>query len=305
MKRTGGGTFDPSDRFVYFLACAPGKSSEYARAVHPNILIAANVLQGDTQRAFLDESLAAPGVRVFLDSGVFSLASEHARKHKLTISEAIALPPEQLDGFAALWATYIALLDTYADRLWGYVELDLGGAAVKRQTRAKIEALGFTPIPVYHPLADGWDYFDELAQTYDRICVGNIVGADVATRTRIAATMWERHRAYPDLWIHLLGYTPDEKLNAFPCDSTDSSKWLAGRRFDGVNERIDLRSFSRVEQHMKYVLGSDPASEVGAYKTDMMAAYSAAVNQRNWRNHLAAIASLGCAVYPAPQEQRA
>ena len=60
------------------------------------------------------------------------------------------------------------------------------------------ESLGLKPIPVYHPLLDGWDYFDELAAQYDRICFGNIVQAPAATRIRLLHTLWERHRRYPD-----------------------------------------------------------------------------------------------------------
>ena len=62
-----------------------------------------------------------------------------------------------------------------------------------------LEQMGLRPIPVYHPFNDGWDYFDYLAERYDRICFGNVVQADRETRKRLVATAWERHRKYPHL----------------------------------------------------------------------------------------------------------
>ena len=104
----------------------------------------------------------------------------------------------------------------YGSRLWGYIELDQGGAVHKRRTRTALEQAGLAPIPVYHPFNDGWDYFDELCARYDRICVGNVVQAPRAIRCRIFATVWERQRAYPDVWIHYLGVTPTPTQIAYP-----------------------------------------------------------------------------------------
>jgi hypothetical protein len=297
--RTGGGTFDPTDRSIYFLA-GYLKDLMQASQVHPYLLSAVNEFSGPTFESQI-EAILDRGVKLFIDSGVFILAAEHARRHNISVSEAIATSPEHLDGFDQLWARYVSTIERFSDRVWGYVELDAGGRENKIKTRAKLEAMGFRPIPVYHPLSDGWDYFDELAENYDRICIGNLVGADDYMRARIVATVWERHRKYPTLWIHLLGFTPNETLNAWPVDSADSSTWLAGRRWDGINERADGHPFSRLEKNLQYVLGSDADSDVGYLESDLISAYQATCQQRNWRAHLAEWSALGCDLYPEVQ----
>lgn len=119
------------------------------------------------------------------------------------------------------------------DRLWGAIELDQGGVEHKPRTRARIEEeFGITPIPVYHPLLDGWDYYDDLASGYDRICFGNLVKASPPLRLRLVHTASERARGYPYLWTHLLGVYPNENVLAMPLrGSCDSSSWLTSERW--------------------------------------------------------------------------
>lgn len=223
MKRTGG-NWDPKEPPVYFIASNVESLVSGAKA-HTHLLVAVNELGSqanvDQIKRFVDE-----GYKVFIDSGVFWLTNEHARKHNMRMDEVLALAPTAIDGFDELYQRYSSLIADIGDRVWGYIEIDQGGKENKRKTRAKLEKQGFRPIPVYHPLVDGWDYFDELATKYDRICFGNVVQADPPTRKRLIATAWERRRQYPNLWIHLLGVTPSELLAAFPINSCDSSTWL-------------------------------------------------------------------------------
>lgn len=165
------------------------------------------------------------GAATFMDSGIFWLTNEHKRAHGISMDEALSLPPDEIDGFDWLYDVYLEINTTYGDQFWGYNELDQGGKACKIETRAKLEREGLRPIPVYHPLNDGWDYFDDLAREYDRICWGNVVQAMRWTRMRMLVTMAERHRQYPDLFIHVLGLTPNELLFGIPFDSADSSSW--------------------------------------------------------------------------------
>lgn len=295
MIQTGGGRFDPREEPCIFLATSTDKDVAH---IHENILIAVNELKGDTRLEALERWLAK-GTKIFLDSGIFNLTNEHARAHDVTMDEALALAPDQIDGFDALWDRYVQVIGRYGDQAWGYIELDQGGRENKIKTRAKLEALGLRPIPVYHPINDGWDYFDYLAERYDRICFGNLVQADQETRQRLVATAWERHRKYPDLWIHLLGYTPDERLHAWPVNSADSSTWLSGLRWAaGVVERVDQRPFSELQTEMRYKLGADPDSEIGAQKAVALSAYAVRMHQIGWRHHLNTWASLGCSRYP-------
>lgn len=229
VKATTGGTFDPDEPMPYFIASSP---KTCAAAPQEHVLVAVNELRNKTEmQAF--EGMIASGKKVMLDSGIFNLASEHARAHNVTHDEALSMAPEDIDGFDKLWQDYGNIVSDYADQLWGAVELDQGGVKNKPRTRARIEnEFGITPIPVYHPLLDGWDYYDDLATNYDRICFGNIVQASSPLRMRLAHTAYERARNYPYLWTHLLGMTPNQKaLSIQMRGSMDSSSWLAPARW--------------------------------------------------------------------------
>lgn len=227
MKATGGGRFDRQADPIYFLA----GDGDYVKHRAPNTLMALNEIMGGKRHAQELERRLDAGENVFLDSGIFWLTNQHARAHDVAMDEALALHPSKIDGFDALRAAYVATVKKYEHQLWGFVELDQGGAERKRETRAALEAEGIVPIPVYHPLNDGWDYFDELCESYDRICVGNVVQAERSVRKRILATVWERHRRHPDVWVHVLGLTPNELIGTYPFNSCDSSTFIASLRW--------------------------------------------------------------------------
>lgn len=223
MKHTGG-KWDPDSAPLYFIADDP-KSLDVAIPFHQHVLCPANVLTNGAQRQALEEYLDAGHV-VLMDSGVFNLAVEHAKVHGLQMDEARSMPPDQLDGFDALYSLYVDLVTAYGDQVWGYIEIDIGGRANKTKTRRGLERKGLRPIPVYHPIQDGWGYFDELARDYDRICVGNLARTGRDTRKRIMSTIWQRRQKYPKLWVHMLGVTPSEIMSGWPVQSCDSSAWL-------------------------------------------------------------------------------
>ncbi len=225
-KRTGGGRFDPTDDPVYFFV---GKTSG-AEQMDYTLLALNDLLEGKSEHDEMQKRIDA-GKSVFLDSGVFNLANQHARNNDMSMDEALSLHPNDVDGFARLREAYVATVKRYEDQLWGYVELDQGGVERKRETRAGLEAEGVRPIPVYHPINDGWDYFDELCEQYDRICLGNIVQAGPILRKKILSTVWERHRRYPDVWIHVLGMTPNEWMVGLPFNSCDSTGFIASLRY--------------------------------------------------------------------------
>lgn len=296
-RRKTGGVFNPADQCIVFLAANMDRQKDIVD-IHDYVLVAVNELNSPEQLAMVDEWVEN-GRKVFIDSGIFWLTNEHARKHNVRMDEALSLAPEEIDGFDALWDRYLAILDRFGSRAWGYIELDQGGMHNKKRTRARIEAEGFSPIPVYHPLNDGWDYFDELAQTYDRICFGNIVQAPPFDRKRLIATAWERHRKYPHLWIHLLGYTLSELLYALPINSCDSSSWLSGVRWsDGLRTFAGGKTVGGLPKNFSYKLGSPSDGETGAQKATQLSAYDMAFQQRNWRNHMQRLHGLGFELYP-------
>lgn len=291
LIRTGGGTYDPTDKHIYFLASNLGLPE--ALEVSDHILIAVNELHGDGALEEFGE-LVESGKRVFLDSGIFNLSMTHARKHDVTMDVALSMSPEEIDGFQQLYDRYIEIVTRYGDKLWGYIELDQGGRENKIKTRTRLEAAGLRPIPVYHPFNDGWDYFDYLAERYDRICFGNVVQADPPVRKRLIATAWERRRRYPHLWIHLLGVTPSELSNAYPIDSCDSSAWLANRRWaSGWKEFAMGRSVGVMPVNMRYKMGSDAASDTGYIRATTLSAYQYMMLMKNWRAYVDRLGDYG------------
>lgn len=289
-----GGTWDPTDRQIYFLATNVSRQQAMGAEYHGYLLMAANELATGRQHL---ERLLSEGHHILLDSGIFWLTQRHVRAHDdMTMDDALALPPEEIEGFDELFGQYVELVTAYGDQLWGYVELDQGGAVNKRRTRARLHDLGLAPIPVYHPLNDGWDYFDELASDHDRVCFGNIVQADTDTRMRLVTTAYERKRhGYPNLWLHLLGLTPNELMNAVPCDSCDSTSWLNVLRWDGYLEHAMLRAFSKMDPEYKYVLGRQPIdaddprftqSDKYALSMSLVGCEFMQVGWRHWRDRL-------------------
>lgn len=250
MIATSGGRFDRSEAPIFFAASVPNPYANPGR----HLLFAVNDLYGqgieDDMKRFLDD-----GYAVLLDSGIFNLTNEYKRATGCTMDEALSLAPEEIPGFNRLFDRYVELATTYGDQLWGYIELDQGGATNKRRTRQRLHDLGLNPIPVYHPFNDGWDYFDELASGYDRLCFGNVVQASSRGRMRLLHTMWERRRQYPHLWIHMLGFSANEWCLPCPPDSCDSSSWLNPLRYPAVRtETAALRSLSALGHRFQYVI---------------------------------------------------
>jgi hypothetical protein len=296
MIRTEGGSFDPGEEMIYFLADQPGQI-QYSRAYHTHFLLAVNYMGGKKAVEELKATLGM-GKSVFIDSGVFELAISHARAHDMHMDEALSLPPEEMDGFEELFERYVWICQEFGDQVWGYCELDQGGRENKIRIRTRLEKLGLRPIPVYHMLNDGWEYFDYLAERYDRVCFGNVSQATGITRKRILATAWERHRKYPDCWIHLLGWTPNPDLLGWPINSADSSTWIGGVRWPlGTKENADMARFSALPRGFQYKLGQEQGRG-GRRRAVGLASYIGYMLQRNWRGHLGRLREMGGEWYP-------
>lgn len=291
IKATGGGRFEALEEPIYFAA---GNNIELIADIHPWSLMAVNDMGGKGGIDNLEYRLQI-GNKVMLDSGIFWLTNRHKRAHKgMTMDEALSLAPDQIDGFEDLFDAYVGLVRRFEDRLWGYVELDQGGAVNKRKTRALLEGMGLTPMPVYHPLNDGWDYFDELCEGYDRICVGNIVQADMTTRKHLMATLWERHRRYPHVWIHALGMTPNELITVYPTNSCDSASYTYSVKYGAESVPFSLSmldAFGRLPKSYSYQTGNDDGGK-GRDKGLEFLASNAVFLVAVWRRQLADVAEL-------------
>lgn len=296
MIATAGGSFDHSQRPVYFGA---GTSTSYPEFA----LVAVNDCL-DKSGVDLIDRLLSNGHKLLLDSGIFWLTNRHRRATGCSMDTALSLPPDEIQDFDMLLERYLFLTKTFGDDLWGYIELDQGGRDNKRRTRDMLHDEGLSPIPVYHPLNDGWEYFDEIASQYDRICYGNIVQAKAHARIRLLHTMWERRREYPHLWIHVLGLTVNDWCLSCPPDSCDSSTWLSGLRFTDVNtECAGLRRLGRMIPGFQY--DQEQTRDAPRGRDAACSSYAQSVEDVNvvWRDMEEAYRAMGADIYPPRHEQ--
>jgi hypothetical protein len=282
MIKTGG-VWDPTDRHIVFAASNP---TVLKICIHnKNVLAPMDRLAAEGGVSTIDQ-FVEEGRNVFVDSGIFNLAMEHARQHDCSMNEALALAPDAIDGFDDLMEKYLAIVGEAGDRCWGYIEMDQGGRENKIKTRAFLESKGLRPIPVYHPLNDGWDYFDELAQNYDRICLGNIVQADQKTRVRLLTTVLKRRQAYPNLWIHGLGMAPVPYLMSLHLDSVDASTFLFPVRWSKWPVTAAMTKAVLMPEEFKYRLDSESESPMGHHELKRLLGFDLVAHQRHWRAHV-------------------
>lgn len=280
ITRTGG-KWDPSDWPTYFVA-SNIETLRHASPAVEHVLVAINELNNQRDMDGL-HMLLDMGKRVLVDSGVFWLSTQHAKKNGLSMDEALALAPDEVDNFDWLFDQYTTMLSDLGDKVWGYIEIDQGGRENKIRTRAKLESMGFRPIPVYHPFNDGWDYFDYLAERYDRICFGNVVQADSETRKRLMATAYERRRKYPHLWIHMLGLTAAERSAAYPLPSCDSSTWLSPVRWGAHNAIVANKRCWSTGLGFLYDPSTEPSDAAGHERARLLCGYEAEMLVRTMR----------------------
>ena len=133
MIKTGG-TWDSSDRPIFFAACVENHM-ELCAELHDYLLVAVNHMVGSS--GLTREVFAAidAGKKVFIDSGIFSLTQEHAEKHGISMDQALGTAPEDIDGFESLFDSYCEIIGILGNRTWGYIELDQGGRENKIKTR--------------------------------------------------------------------------------------------------------------------------------------------------------------------------
>ena len=143
MKHTGG-RWDPKEENVYFIASNVNSLMHGAKS-HDYLLVAVNEIATEEDLYWI-EKWCDEGKRVFIDSGVFNLANSHARAHNMRMDEALALAPDEIDGFPELFDRYCKLIKRLGDKVWGYIEVDQGGRENKIKTRKRLEDLSLIHI---------------------------------------------------------------------------------------------------------------------------------------------------------------
>lgn len=251
-----------------------------------NFLIAMNYL--DNSAIEYIEKIAPLGKNILIDSGIFALASDHSRKNNIPIRDAFTSDPEKIDGFAELYDKYVKIIKTYEKKLWGYIELDMGGQENKKRIRNQLENLGLTPIPVYHPLADDDSYFDYLCNKYTRIAVGNIVDAESDFKKKIIWNIDKRRKKYKNIWIHYLGMSLNPCCLTFRVDSCDSSEPSLPVRFARLVNKTLLKSSNILEKcDFCEISGSNKLdNRIKTYQISGMQSKSDMMNCDNYQKEL-------------------
>lgn len=95
IKRTGG-RWDPQEDVCYFLANSM-ETLQWAVGRAKHQLIAINEITGEKALETL-QGWIADGHLLLIDSGVFNLANEHARRNKVPLEQALALAPDEIDA---------------------------------------------------------------------------------------------------------------------------------------------------------------------------------------------------------------
>jgi hypothetical protein len=248
-----------------------------------HVLVALNTLKNPNDLVRFETLLDSGRHKVFLDSGIHSINTAYRRDHPDFQGSTFLIPPAEMPGLQELRDRYVAVVRKYESRLWGYVELDQGGAEWKPKIRAELEAEGLSPIPVYHPLVDPYDYFDDLARNYDRICLGNLAFQTAFVRKRLLLTVFERLRRYPHLWVHALGLFPNQWLRAMPMQSCDSSTWTEPLRWGVFHEQANGQTIGNLPKNFMYRYGADNDDPDSLQVATVVAMTQAHMAQRSWR----------------------
>jgi len=275
LRKTDG-VWSRDERHLFFVSVFENSLATAGRC-HKSLLVAAPYMARDKDLDGLD-AFIDDGGRLFIDSGVFGVAVEASRKMGVPFSQAVKTRFDEIEGSADFLVKWRKVIDRMRSSCWGYVEIDLGGVEGKREVRAHLEGLGYAPIPVFHALNDPWDYFEELASTYDRVAIGNLVRADRRTQAKILRRIEESRKSLPVEWIHALGVGICPSFLTAPCESCDASSPTAPLRYCLPMKHTSSFEFTFVDEYRyRHGLGKHAYQTMvawmyrdAAYAQDMM-----------------------------------
>lgn len=108
-----------------------------------------------------------------------------------------------------------------------YFNLDVVGDPESTATnQAKMEAAGFSPIPVFH-YGEPWELLDQLVNKNAQVGLGGTVGRGFTEKVNWLQQVFSRH---PEGKFHALGITSEQILTQFPFTSVDSTWWVFKHR---------------------------------------------------------------------------
>lgn len=291
VKKTGGGLYQRDAPYLLFVANILWRS-RHTPPYYPYSLIPYSDIPPTIEGYRKFEHILTPGHVVFVDSGVFSLVMALAAKKGTTDYNTVRLVvAQEAANFQQYVDHYCQFVQQFEPLLWGYVEVDVGDSTQKTRIRASMEAKGLVPIPVYHPFSDEWEYFDELASQYDRVCVGNLSHTPGPLRLRLLATIHERTKQYPHLWVHLLGLRNHQWFSGYPVHSSDASSWMTGVMHGHYNCFVDGVALGNLSQ--QYTPTSDVGSDSDHLKGTLFCAYQQAMDTRTRQVRELAMKGLG------------
>ena len=154
---------------------------------------------------------------IFIDSGAFSAATQGV---EINMNE------------------YCDFLKQFESMLTLYANLDVIGDPVKTYENQKtMEAAGLKPLPVFHT-GESLDWLKRyIAEGYDYIALGGMVGY---ARDRKSLITWmsacfnEAAKSKHKINFHGFGMTNWDLMRAYPWKSVDSSSWCSGFRYGQV-----------------------------------------------------------------------
>lgn len=287
------GVWDPTtERGLFFQSAQVADMALGVLDVSTNILVDAHELHPGKHGATVAAALLS-GRRVLIDSGVHNFTYDLLRTTGMAWPDIFAADPYTLPGFDRFEARHEEVLRAFASRVWGVIEVDMGSPAQQQERRDILTAAGVVPIPVWHT-DESLAVLDALASTYDRVGIGGIP-AHTREGHQLLAALWEHcHTRYPDVWFHLLGYTVNPYLLAYPlARSCDSSNWTSAMQWRGYYPRLDLQFFGTMPRGYRAITGA-PTHPGGRRAVGRLSLWGAEMNGRNWQAHMDSLdAALG------------
>lgn len=174
-----------------------------------------------------------PEVKIFLDSGAFTLENEKVKDIQKYLDD------------------YIDYILKYNDRLLAYANLDdVHDVEIGWKNQMYMESRGVRPVPVYH-YGEEFKWAEKYINEYDYIGVGGVArGIPVGSLRALLDRVFDyREKKGLKTKVHGFGITGYQFMMRYPWYSVDSTTWLKQAGFG----RILLPRFNAIKQDWDYM----------------------------------------------------